>query len=125
MTAAGPPHAPHGTAVQYEQAQQEEWSRYVALVPIDFYGTRAYNPGAPVPVSAVVENGDPTGEPGAPWVRREWVAEQGGGQVVEATSPPIEQPPIDPTQVAAPPGSAAAPPPEPSPDGSTITSSEG
>lgn len=126
MTAATPPtpHAPHGTAAQYQQAQQDEWSRFVALVPIDFYGTRAYNPGDPVPVSAVLE-GDSEPEPGR-WIRSEWVAEREGEQVVaSATSPPIEQPPIDPATVAAPIGSAAAPPPdESSPDGSTVTSSE-
>lgn len=114
--------APHGTSDQYEQAQQAEWSRYVALVPIDFYGTRAFNPGDPVPVSAVVESGDPTGERGAPWIRREWVSEQA---VPSQTTPPPEAPTIDPATVAAPQGAAAAPPPdEPSPDGSTVTSTE-
>jgi len=117
--------APHGTADQYEQRQDEEWQRYVAVVPIDFYGMRAYNPGDPVPVSAVVESGDPTGEPGAPWVRREWVTEQAGAQVQSQTVPSPEPPTIDPAAVAAPPAAAAAPPPdEPSPDGTVITSSE-
>lgn len=127
MTAAPPPpHAPHGTASQYQQAQVEEWSRYVALVPIDYYGTRAYNVGDPVPVSAVAE-GDPTGEPGAPWIRSEWVSDRqnGGDEVVSQTVPPVEQPTIDPATVAAPVGSAAASlPDESSTDGSTVTSSE-
>jgi hypothetical protein len=112
---------PNGTASQYEQAQIDEWSRYVAIVPIDFYGTRAYNPGDPVPVSAV--EGD------VAWVRPEWVrtvdAEQGQTFEGSQTVPPPEPPTIDPAQIAAPPASAAAPPPEPPTDGSTITSSEG
>lgn len=34
-------------------AQREEWGTYVALVPIDLNGVRAFNPGHPVPVSHV------------------------------------------------------------------------
>jgi hypothetical protein len=118
--------APHGTAPQYAQAQQDEWSRYVAIVPLDYYGTRAYNVGDPVPLSAVVTDGDPTGELGAPWVRRDWVTERSDEQVVTSqTAPPPGQPTIDPASVAAPQGAAAAPPPDSSDDGSSITSSEG
>jgi hypothetical protein len=109
--------APHGTAGQYEQAQRQEWSRYIATVPIDFYGTRAYNPGDPVPVSAV--EGDTA------WIDPAWVTTRDSGQTVESqTTPPPTPPTIDPDTVAAPPAAAAAPPPESSPDGSTITSTE-
>lgn len=41
------------TASQYEAEQLREWTTYAAKVPIDYYGTRAYNAGDPVPVSAV------------------------------------------------------------------------
>jgi hypothetical protein len=111
--------APHGTAQQYQQAQVDEWSKYRARVAIDFYGTRAYNPGDPVPVSAV--EGD------AAWIDAAWCDTVGdGGQTFEGsqTVPPPGAPTIDPTTVGAPPASAL-PPPEPSTDGSTVTSSEG
>lgn len=119
--------APHGTATQYQQRQQQEWSKFRARVPIDFYGVRAYNPGDPVPVSAVIVGEQP--ENPAQWIRSEWVAEVDAeqGQTFEGSATVVspEQPTIDPATVAAPPGSAAAAPPdESSPDGSTVTSSE-
>jgi hypothetical protein len=110
MTAPPPPQAPHGTASQYEQAQRDEWSRFVALVPIDFYGTRAYNPGDPVPVSAV--EGD------AAWIDTSWVSAREGSHVASATMPPPEPPTIDPSSVGAPPGAATV-------DPTTIVESEG
>jgi hypothetical protein len=103
------PNAPAGTADQYEQAQIAEWTTYVALVPIDFYGTRAYNKGDPVPVSAV--DGD------AGWVRPEFVAREGTPYEGSATVPPPEPPPIDESNLAAPPASSPDP-------GSIVTSSE-
>jgi hypothetical protein len=109
--------APHGTATSYQEAQRAEWSKYVAAVPIDFYGTRAYNVGDPVPVSAV--DGDDA------WIDQQWVTAQGDQQPTSATTPPPEPPTIDPATVAAPPAAAAAPPPGSSTDGSNVTSSEG
>jgi hypothetical protein len=44
------------TAVELREAQRIEYSTYVALVPIDIGGARAFNVGDPVPVSHV-ENG--------------------------------------------------------------------
>jgi len=108
--------APHGTADDYQEAQRAEWSKYVALVPLDFYGTRAYNVGDKVPASAV--DGD------AAWIKPEWVGPQDERQPASATVPAPEPPTIDPAAVAAPPGSAAAPPPGSSTDGSTVTSTE-
>src|SRR5690349_9554394 len=96
--------APHGTAPEYEQAQIEEWSRYRARVPIDYYGVRAYNVGDPVPQSAVGDDPDD-----GRWINPEWVDEVGsGGQTYEGsqTVPPPEPPTIDPATVAAPPGAA-------------------
>lgn len=103
------------SADDYEAQQAREWTRYVALVPIDFYGMRAYNPGDPVAASAV--DGD-----GA-WVRREWVAGQGEQTVESATSPPPTPPVVDETGIAAP--AASSPAPVPSTDGSAVISSEG
>ena len=34
-------------------AEREEWGTYVAAVPIDLNGIRAFNPGHPVPVGHV------------------------------------------------------------------------
>jgi hypothetical protein len=103
------PNAQHGTAAQYAQAQQQEWSRFVALVPIDFYGQRAYNVGDPVPISAV--EGD------AAWIDTSWVGERDPYQGSQ-TVPPPEPPAVDPASVAAPPGSTTA-------DPTVITESEG
>lgn len=41
------------TVEEYVKAQQVEYGTYVATVPIDIYGARAFNPGDPVPVSHV------------------------------------------------------------------------
>jgi hypothetical protein len=95
-----------GTADQYEQAQVDEWTKYTARVAIDFYGTRAYNVGDPVPVSAV--EGDTA------WIRPEYVDQRGafeGSATVVDPAPPT----IDPTTLAAP---AAATP-------DVITTTEG
>lgn len=104
------------SADDYEAQQIQEWTQYVALVPIDFYGMRAYNAGDPVPASAV--------DGAAGWVRREWVAGQGEQTAgLSATSPPPTPPVVDDTGLAAP--KAASPAPVPSTDGSTVISSEG
>jgi hypothetical protein len=109
--------APHGTAEQLEAAQRAEWGTYVARVPIDFYGTRAFNTGDPVPASAV------DGEQA--WIRPEWVDTAAAPFAGSATVPPPEPPTVDAATVAAPPGSAAAPPPPPSGGGDVVTSTEG
>lgn len=41
------------TVAEQRSAQEAEWGTYVALVPIDVYGARAFNTGDPVPVSHV------------------------------------------------------------------------
>jgi len=41
------------TAAEYREAQLKEYGTYVAVVPIDIGGARAFNPGDPVPVSHV------------------------------------------------------------------------
>jgi hypothetical protein len=41
------------TAAEYREAQRAEYGTYVALVPIDINGARAFNPGDAVPVSHV------------------------------------------------------------------------
>jgi hypothetical protein len=41
------------TAVELREAQRIEYSTYVAVVPIDIGGARAFNVGDPVPVSHV------------------------------------------------------------------------
>lgn len=102
------PAAPRGTADDRDDEQRDEWSRFVAVVPIDFYGQRAYNVGDPVPISAVV------GE--VAWIDERWVDERPAFEG-SATVPPPEQPAIDPTAAAAPP--AATPDP-----GSIVTSTE-
>ncbi len=82
------------STAQYESAQVQEWGKYRARVAIDFYGTRAYNVGDPVPASAV--DGD-----GA-WVSPEFVEQSGtpfeGSQTVVDPAPPT----VDPSTVAAP-----------------------
>jgi hypothetical protein len=88
------------TADQYETEQQAEWSKYTAKVPIDFYGVRAYNPGDPVPASAV--DGD------AAWIPPELVDTSAAYQGSQ-TVPPPEPPTIDPTAVAAPAASTPTP----------------
>jgi hypothetical protein len=96
--------APHGTADDYEARQLKEWTTYVARVAIDYYGVRAYNPGDPVPESAV---GD---DPGAGrWISPEFVDEQatafeGSGTVVDPAPPTV-----DPATVAAPVASTPTP----------------
>lgn len=98
------------TADQYENEQVREWNTYRARVAIDYYGTRAYNVGDPVPVSAV--DGD------SAWINPEYVESIGddapafeGSTTVVDPAPPT----IDPTSVAAP--AAATPTP--------ITTTEG
>lgn len=92
------------TAEQYAAAQGEEWSQYQARVAIDFYGTRAYNVGDPVPASAVAAQGG--------WVPDDYVTKVGknaepfaGSETVVDPAPPT----IDETTVAAP--AAATPTP--------------
>lgn len=41
------------TAAEYKAAMDAEWGVYVAVVPIDINGARAFNPGDAVPVSHV------------------------------------------------------------------------
>jgi hypothetical protein len=41
------------TVEQYLDEQRAEWGAYVATVPIDVNGARAFNPGDPVPASHV------------------------------------------------------------------------
>lgn len=89
------------TADQYETEQQQEWSKYVAAVPIDFYGQRAYNTGDPVPVSAV--DGD------AAWIPNEWVDTSPAYQGSQ-TVPPPEPPTIDQTVTTVPPASSPSAP---------------
>lgn len=117
-TRAAQARAPHGTAAQYSEAQVREWGTYTALVPIDFYGQRAYNIGDPVPESAVV--GD------AAWIDEAFVAQTGTPFEGSATSPPPGPPAIDPAAVGAPPVSTPdAGPITAAPDpGSIVTSSE-
>lgn len=52
-----PTGGPVKTAEEYEQEVLDEWNTYVAVYALDFYGSRAYNPGHPVPVSAVASHG--------------------------------------------------------------------
>lgn len=44
---------PAQTVEDREKERLAEYSKWVALVPIDIYGARAFNPGDPVPVSHV------------------------------------------------------------------------
>ena len=48
MTAPSP-----ATAAEYREAQRAEYGTYVAVVPIDIDGARAFNVGDAVPVSHV------------------------------------------------------------------------
>lgn len=82
------------TADQYETDQQREWGQYTARVAIDFYGTRAYNVGDPVPASAV------TGD--SAWIPAEFVNESGTPFEGSATVVAPEPPTIDPNATAAP-----------------------
>jgi hypothetical protein len=94
------------TASQYEQEQLREWTTYVAIVPIDYYGVRAYNTGDPVPASAV--DGD------AAWVFDDLVARVGDDAPAyadSATVVPPEPPTVDPAAVAAPAASTPTPAP--------------
>lgn len=45
--------APPQTVVELRKAQAHEYGQYVARVPININGGRAFNPGDPVPVSHV------------------------------------------------------------------------
>lgn len=49
MTQPSPP----TTVEDLRKAREAEWGTYVALVPIDLDGVRAFNPGDPVPVTHV------------------------------------------------------------------------
>ena len=51
MTAPTP-----ATAEELREAQRKEYGTWVAVVPIDINGARAFNPGDPVPVSHVDGN---------------------------------------------------------------------
>jgi hypothetical protein len=109
---------PPSTAAEYEQQQRDEWTRYVAKVPVDYYGVRAYNVGDPVPASAVGD--DPSA---GQWVSPDYVTEQGDAFAGSGTVVPPEPPTIDPTAVAAPPASSPVAPDAAGAD--TVTSSEG
>lgn len=96
------------TAEEYAAAQAQEWTTYVARVPIDHYGIRAYNVGDPVPASAVGD--DPAA---GRWVPETFVDKVGKDVASFAGSPTVVDPApptVDPTTVAAPP--AATPTPE-------------
>jgi hypothetical protein len=85
------------TADELEAAQAQEWTTFVARVPIDYYGQRAYNAGDPVPASAVGD--DPAAGRWVPenLVDRSAAPFAGSPTVVDPTPPTI-----DPTAVAAP-----------------------
>ena len=94
------------TADDLEAQQVKEYGTYVALVPIDFYGVRAFNTGDPVPVSAVEGSGK--------WVDTAWVGKTSGrggtgAFTGSATVPPAGPPTVDPATVAAPPASTPTP----------------
>jgi hypothetical protein len=89
------------TADQYETEQAAEYGKYTAIVPIDYFGLRAFNVGDPVPASSV--DGDDA------WVPKDFVATSGAYQGSQ-TVPPPEPPAIDPTTVAAPAVSSPTPP---------------
>jgi hypothetical protein len=93
--------APHGTADDYEAQQLKEWTTYVARVPIDHYGVRAYNAGDPVPLSAVQG-------PDA-WIAEDFVDQQATAFEGSATVVDPAPPTIDPSAVGAPPVSSPAP----------------
>lgn len=104
------------TAAEYAQAQLEEWTKYVAKVPIDYYGVRAYNVGDPVAASAVGD--DPAA---GRWVRPDFVTETGTPFEGSGTVVSPEPPTINPTSVAAP---AVSSPVDPDAAGSNVTSTE-
>jgi hypothetical protein len=88
------------TAEEYAAAQAAEWTTFVARVPIDYYGTRAYNAGDPVPASAVGD--DPTA---GRWIPEDFVDRVGGDVAAFAGSPTVVDPApptVDPTTIAAP-----------------------
>lgn len=96
------------TADEYETAQAAEWSTYVATVPIDFYGVRAYNTGDPVPASAVGDD-----EASGRWVPEDFVRKISdeapafaGSTTVVDPAPPTIDPNLTPAPAATP---AAAP----------------
>jgi hypothetical protein len=89
------------TADDLEQQQKQEWSTYVAKVAIDFYGVRAFNPGDPVPASAV------DGADG--WVSPDYVDKRATPFEGSPTVVPPEAPAIDPATVAAPASSTPTP----------------
>jgi hypothetical protein len=94
-TSAGPT-----TAEEYAQQQAEEWTTYVARVPIDYYGARAYGKGDPVPASAVGDDPD-----AGRWVPEHLVDRIGGDTTAFAGSPTVVDPTpptVDPTPLAAP-----------------------
>jgi hypothetical protein len=96
------------TAEQYAQQQEQEWTTYVARVPVDYYGQRAYNAGDPVPASAVGD--DPTA---GRWVPEALVETIGGDTTAFTGSPTVVDPApptVDPGAVGAP--VAATPTPE-------------
>ncbi len=95
------------TADEYASEQAREYGKYVARVGIDFHGTRAYNVGDPVPISAV--EGDTA------WVPADFVDELATAFEGSTTVVSPEPPTIDPTTLAAP--AAATPTP--------ITTTEG
>lgn len=88
------------TADDYAAAQAAEWTQFVAAYPIDYYGVRAYNPGDPVPASAV--GNDPAA---GRWVPEDLVGPPpSDGAPVEGSTTVVDPgpPTIDPTTVAAP-----------------------
>lgn len=96
------------TAEQYAAEQEKEWTTYVARVPIDFYGVRAYGKGEPVPASAV---GSDTAA--GRWVPEGLVEKVSGDTAAFADSQTVVDPApptVDPTTVGAP--VAATPTPE-------------
>ena len=96
------------TAEEYAAEQAREWTTYVARVPIDYYGTRAYNTGDPVPASAVGD--DPAAGRWIPERLVDKLAKDATPFAGSATVVDPSAPTIDPTAVAAP--VAATPTPE-------------
>lgn len=67
----------------YTTAQAAEYGVYVANVPIYVGGARAYNPGHPVPVSAVEDHPE--------WVEQQLVSKAGDAPAPQAPAPVTPQ----------------------------------
>lgn len=87
------------TAEQLEQEQIDEWNTYVAIYPIDYYGSRAYNPDDGVPVSAVESHGG-------------WVPDRAVRKVERDAAAPVVRPGVAAVTVVGEPVTATAPAPD-------------